>query len=1177
MKNLEKSSSANIFKRAASAVIISAMLAPSAAQIALAQDVEQPKVDPKVDTASETVENKTAVTKHRDEAQANYDKDLATSEAAKKDLDTKQAAFDTSVKNLETAKVQETQASESAETAFKDAKSKAVENLKASVDTLAKAKETKTQKESELAQKTTELEEAKTQANEAQKEFDKVSEEFKQQGKSLDQLDEAQAQLDEAKKLAEQKAGELTGATEAQEQADAELKAATEAQKQAETDVQAAEAKVAEVTEQKNQADEALARADAAYKESLKDDNAQQLADAQEAKQTAQDNLTKANETVETLTGELDAAKADLKKAQDAQQQADTLKKAAEAKVVELEGEITSAQNTIQENTAKVEALAPQVEEAQSRYDGLKREHDATKAALTEKQDEVARLQAEKDKAQKALDDAKKQAESATDSSQILVEGAYHFFKSLADKGNQDAQQALNILENCDLHNFIKRGNPLSATAYENILIALDQIDHGNEIRKNDEGHLKALKVSHTAMAMAMANADWSTANFGHSEQHFGGYYNGENAAWGSQDPYVGWYTKEKKIYNDAVAAGEFDPNVEGSFEAWGKKFTTERKNYTNNRGAVGHYMTLVEKKGIHFDVTGFGYSQLPLKLDGFTNVPAMTSVQEFVSDYIVQGHGNADKTVDGQAPKPQEAYTTDEYRNLLNTWKDGLSTADIDGLEDKQRDLEAAKEALNTAKGQLANLEGTEATQKTATEEAKTTLDGLVAQKEEAANNITTANAKVTEAQGQKTLAEAEASKQQQEFTKAEGQIETATGKVQAAQDKLTPAIEDQTAKKTLFDQKAQALQIFEEQNQALVAKQNQLKATLDAADLDVKAKEATLQKANDDLTAAQGDLTQKQDDVATKTTALANADTALTAAQTADTQAKTEVTAKQNAFDALETDLSALKQAKVALDTAVEHQTDAQKALNDATASLREATDALTTATAENTKAQARHDQLAGVTFNGVDTPATGDAVLDQKITDLKSAKAHAATAAKAHTDAKAAVDAAKVAYTDALADLARSKVELDSYTLKVLEGSHQKIAQGTELVFRINRDPEGFKELLVDGVVVDAKNYTVVKGSTIITIAPEFSATLKAGEHSLKAVYDNGAFAETVFNIIAKKPAPKHLDTSKVKKVAVQKKVENKVPTTADLSFVGSVASALAGITALGAAGFGRRKNQ
>lgn len=72
-------------------------------------------------------------------------------------------------------------------------------------------------------------------------------------------------------------------------------------------------------------------------------------------------------------------------------------------------------------------------------------------------------------------------------------------------------------------------------------------------------------------------------------------------------------------------------------------------------------------------------------------------------------------------------------------------------------------------------------------------------------------------------------------------------------------------------------------------------------------------------------------------------------------------------------------------------------------------------------------------------------------------------------------------------------------------------------TGLRFRADGDLDKFTEVRVDGVLLDAANYTAESGSTVITLAPAYLATLKAGEHTLLVEFTDGS-AETTFTVKA-----------------------------------------------------------
>lgn len=81
------------------------------------------------------------------------------------------------------------------------------------------------------------------------------------------------------------------------------------------------------------------------------------------------------------------------------------------------------------------------------------------------------------------------------------------------------------------------------------------------------------------------------------------------------------------------------------------------------------------------------------------------------------------------------------------------------------------------------------------------------------------------------------------------------------------------------------------------------------------------------------------------------------------------------------------------------------------------------------------------------------------------------------------------------------------------KITKGSNQSIEEGYKGAVTITCDGElsKFKQVLVDGKVVDAKFYTVVSGSTILTFTNDYLASLSVGKHTVRFEYSDG-YAET-----------------------------------------------------------------
>ncbi|MGN1154899.1 MAG: hypothetical protein ACI4TK_01845 [Agathobacter sp.] len=95
------------------------------------------------------------------------------------------------------------------------------------------------------------------------------------------------------------------------------------------------------------------------------------------------------------------------------------------------------------------------------------------------------------------------------------------------------------------------------------------------------------------------------------------------------------------------------------------------------------------------------------------------------------------------------------------------------------------------------------------------------------------------------------------------------------------------------------------------------------------------------------------------------------------------------------------------------------------------------------------------------------------------------------------------------------------------EIIDGAGQTISvdeniqKQEDVSFRSNADISDFVRVEVDGVTVDAENYTVTEGSTIITLKAAYVATLSAGKHTIGIVSTTGT-AATTFTVNAKAAA-------------------------------------------------------
>ena len=213
--------------------------------------------------------------------------------------------------------------------------------------------------------------------------------------------------------------------------------------------------------------------------------------------------------------------------------------------------------------------------------------------------DAISRAEAEVAAAQKALSAAQQEFDNSGVDKDALAKGSLGFFQH-----DNDAE-AVAVLTDANLTgtfsstgksfiSYTRLGQEGDATSLSNMKKALELIPKGNALRTSDNNFpgLRPFNVSGQMMAVSQVNANWSasTKTYDHAINHGekwvsaskgGSWSQGEIIAWGGSNPYDGWYTEEKKFYDDAKRTG-------------GKP-----------AGNTGHYLHLVDS----YVSTGVGYN----------------------------------------------------------------------------------------------------------------------------------------------------------------------------------------------------------------------------------------------------------------------------------------------------------------------------------------------------------------------------------------------------------------------------------------------------------------------------------------------------------------------------------------------------------------------------------------
>lgn len=542
-----------------------------------------------------------------------------------------------------------------------------------------------------------------------------------------------------ASKLAEAQ-GDLSAKAQEVESALAEAQEALEAAKATKNEQEAALAKAVEA--------EAAAKALYDQAAALSEVSAAELTDAEKA-------YNEAKSAYDTAVAREAAASAAFKKAKEAETAAKSDRDAAQSKLVDLKSakedaesklaqareELESAQDALAAIEAEGDAGAAEALDA--KIASLTAEIATLDESLTETETSISLIKTDAAKADSAIAAAQAEADElksaydayqATLKSETYRNSAAGFFEYMIANTTDAAERAewemaLNILLDPDnpSNMFIQKASYVksvaayvdleskkSSTYLNNVMKSLDYIDESNEIRKTTETCWQKnkevanfitedMRISPIFMAIAMVQTDAScrilekTGTLNHTLRYGGG----ENLSYGYADPFQGWYTEEKLVW-ESMKEG-----IATAAEArakYGDYFPGTKTKITDDMWIVGHYVWLVESTN---EVTGF-------------------AVYNGGKAWKI-GHGQV--FGDAAASKRVVTMTTDDFRALIDEytatlaeepqcytdWQNALVKVEELTVQ-KQNDLEEQKAQLQAQK-QKAEQE------KAAVEESKATL----------------------------------------------------------------------------------------------------------------------------------------------------------------------------------------------------------------------------------------------------------------------------------------------------------------------------------------------------------------------------------------------------------------------------------------------------------------------
>lgn len=427
------------------------------------------------------------------------------------------------------------------------------------------------------------------------------------------------------------------------------------------------------------------------------------------AKQEAEAKVLDLQNTLEGARVELSNAKSDVVNAQNAYDVANAdynekleiyngasdpeLKAEYEKQVVEAKNNLTIAQSDLQNakliQQSKVDAVANAescVVEVENEICDLKslidakenellginesigiveKELSAAKEELTNAIEIENSMEEVLNKAQIALDKAKKEVEEQqihVDKAQGDVDAQQKIVNqlrvdkeqvsqkiSLGSKGFFEAYgytNALKVLEenSVEIGKYTEVGAENDATSLANFKKAIAMVKTGNALRTTDDNFkgLNPLKVSAEMFAISQVQVNqMAKTEYGHTKL----YRVSENAAVEYEDPFVGWYTEEKAVYDYLQKKG-WDINdirdSQGNYIDLDKaNEIVEALNFPDIRWVqVGHYTNMLNSK---YNVTGTawiegktsnGYSRNSNQVFYRLDADSLLTIDEFESQF---------------------------------------------------------------------------------------------------------------------------------------------------------------------------------------------------------------------------------------------------------------------------------------------------------------------------------------------------------------------------------------------------------------------------------------------------------------------------------------------------------------------------------------------------------------
>lgn len=338
----------------------------------------------------------------------------------------------------------------------------------------------------------------------------------------------------------------------------------------------------------------------------------------------------------------------------------------AESSVVEVENEICDLKSLIDAKENELLGINESIGIVEKELSAAKEELTNAIEIENSMEEVLNKAQSDVDAQQKIVNQLRVDKEQV---SQKISVGSKGFFEAYG------YMNALKVLEenSVEIGKYTEVGAENDATSLENFKKAISMVKTGNTLRTTDDNFkgLNPLKVSAEMFAISQVQVNqMAKTEYGHTEL----YNVGENIAVGYDDPYVGWYTEEKAVYDYLQSKG-WDIN--------------------DIRDSQGNYIDVDKANEI---VKACNLPDIPWVQTGhYTNILKSRYVgtgTAWIEGYTSNGyHKHAGQVFSSQCSL-DSLLTIDEFESQFNTYYDSLMNAD-GAYED-------ANVILNQLKGEL-------------------------------------------------------------------------------------------------------------------------------------------------------------------------------------------------------------------------------------------------------------------------------------------------------------------------------------------------------------------------------------------------------------------------------------------------------------------------------------------